>query len=296
MLADELEAFLWFMHERQEIYRRRFIEEEPPPWTEDSVLSTYHFCNVYRELDAGTKYLIENIIGAGPPRDVIFNVYLYRLLNRPESYDAAGGFTRVDEFDADDTIQRLREYRENGNPVFSSAYRIPAHKFAESESKIVNVLKGIIEADVQNSIDDYADRIENANSLEAVHEICCEVRGIGDFIGYEIVTDLNYGFLPFHENDFVNIGPGAESGLKYIFGDASKDHIYSLVAQQDDLFEACDIDFFYWNGEYEKRLTLRSIEHSLCEYAKYVRAQEMDNPHLRHYEPGSQTSVNDFLY
>lgn len=289
---ENLKEFLWWMCERQRIWQRRFQRREEPPWTEDPVLQDYHFCNVYRELDRGTQYYLEEISTAGSEEDIVFNTILYRFFNRPSTYRRLGGFTPVDEFDVDTAVHNLKVLDES---VFSSAYRVTTHKWAESDSKIENILYGIIRDDLLENWDTYVDSILNADSLVVAFTTVTDIRGIGDFLGYEIVTDLNYDLLSFSENDFVNVGPGAEGGLEKIFDDTSKEHIYWVQEKQEELFDLFDLDFPYWSEKPE--LTLRDFEHSMCEWRKWWCATYIpDNPPRRYFEPKdyAQDKLSDF--
>lgn len=294
--ADEarLYEFLWWMVERQEIFRKRFIEEQDPPWTDDGVLKCYHFCHAMRELDRGSRYLINNIINRKDDRDVFFNVVWYRLVNLPESYEAAGGFTPIDEFDEDNVVSDLEAYGED-NTVFSPAYRVPAHRFVDSDSKVENIVRGVL-ADVHEDIDEYFGSIQGLTNMEEVYDELLAIRGVGDFIAYEIATDLSYGFMDITEDDFVNIGPGAEAGMERIWDDVDKDYIYWIRDNQSALFDHFDLDYYSWNGCRWKDLTLRDVEHSLCEYNKFRRAKTQVNPNLRKFNAmaGEQLDMDAF--
>jgi len=294
--ADEqrLREFAWWMYERQEIFRKRFVEEQEPPWTDNEILKNYHFCHTFRELDRGSRYLINNIINRRDDRDVFFNVIFYRLLNLPESYEAAGGFTRVEDFDEDVVVSQLRAYQED-HPVFSPAYRVSAHKFADSDSKVENIIRGVL-GEVHDQIDHYFEQVEGLGDMGMVTTELIEIQGIGGFLAYEIATDLSYGFMDIHENDFVNIGPGAEAGMQRILGEVDIDFIYWVVDHQDEIFDLHGFDFYSWNGCEWKDLTLRSVEHALCEYNKFRRAKQKSNPNLRLFEamPGEQLDMEDF--
>lgn len=295
---NRLAQFLYFIDERQETYRRRFVEEEPPPWTDDRVLRRYHYCNVYRELDATTQYVMENVLVDADDVDVLFNVILFRLLNLPQSYEAIGGFTPADEFDVDHTVDTLQAIQAREDQVFSPAYRIPAHRWVDSDSKVENIFYGIIKQDLLENLSLYAAGVLDAGSMEVAHETLTEIRGIGGFLAYEFVTDLNYSLLPFHENDFVNVGPGAQVGIEHIWPNATdyEDHVYWLVENQERLFYEHDIKFFYWNGNREKRLTARDFEHATCEYSGYVRARRGEGGVRRFTPPEDteQTGMNDY--
>jgi hypothetical protein len=294
--ADEerLYEFLWWIVERQEIFRKRFIEEQDPPWTDNEILKNYHFCHAFRELDRGSRFLINNIVNRPNDRDVLFNIIVYRLLNLPESYEAAGGFTPVDEFNVDAVVSHLQAYREEC-PVFSPAYRVSAHKFAGSDSKVENIIRGVV-GEVIEDIDYYTEQIQSQDDMEDVHDTLLEIRGIGDFLAYEIATDLSYGFADITENDFVNIGPGAEAGMERIWGDVDKEYIYWVRDNQSELFDHFDLELYSWNGCEWKDLTLRDVEHSLCELNKFRRAKTQDNPNLRKFDAiaGEQLDMNSF--
>lgn len=265
----EMADFVRFITERQRIYERR-ARGDDPPWTDDKVLQRYHFCNVYRELDAGTQYLRENILGCGADHDVFFNVLVYRLVNDPDSYEALGGFTPVNEFDVDTVVSRLHDY---DGRVFSPAYRIPAHRFVDSDSKVENIFYGVIRDDLLANFTTYWNGVSEADSWGDAHRLLRKLRGIGDFLAYEFVTDLNYDLLPFSENDFVNVGPGARRGLERLWYEDIDDYetkVQWIVDKQEELFNLHGCDFPYWNG---KRLTLRDIEHSLCEAEKFARVK-----------------------
>jgi hypothetical protein len=61
LIVDEIEKFFAFITERQNIFHRRFVVKQPPPWTEDSILQVIRLENIYRELDRGTQFCIKNI-------------------------------------------------------------------------------------------------------------------------------------------------------------------------------------------------------------------------------------------
>ena len=53
MVQDQLDRFFSYINERHAIYIRRQAGVKPF-WTEDKILQTYSFCNVFRELDTVT--------------------------------------------------------------------------------------------------------------------------------------------------------------------------------------------------------------------------------------------------
>jgi hypothetical protein len=117
----QLEDFLWWMSERQEIWHRR-QRGVAPPWTTDDILQEYHFCNVHRELDHTTQFALYNILNREEPEAVFFNMVLFRFLNRPETYQKIG-FHHPDQFSPRTAVRSL----ERLDQVFSPAYRVTTH-------------------------------------------------------------------------------------------------------------------------------------------------------------------------
>ncbi|WP_243147218.1 nucleotide kinase domain-containing protein [Scytonema sp. UIC 10036] len=46
---------------RQEVFFNK-INNAPQPWTNDSIIRSYKFCNAYRASDRVSQYLIKNVI------------------------------------------------------------------------------------------------------------------------------------------------------------------------------------------------------------------------------------------
>src|SRR5271166_2829591 len=73
-----------FAAERQAIFFRR-LEGAAFPWTQDSILQTYKFTNVYRASDRVSQFLIRHVIyGDGystVPEEVAFRTLLFKLFN-----------------------------------------------------------------------------------------------------------------------------------------------------------------------------------------------------------------------
>src|SRR3990167_9532028 len=79
---EEIKNFFHFINERQEIWYKRFINKEDPPWTNDKILQKWKFCNVYRENDSGTIFLQENILNTKSDIELLFKIIVYRIFNK----------------------------------------------------------------------------------------------------------------------------------------------------------------------------------------------------------------------
>jgi hypothetical protein len=58
-MADIVPELFAFMKERHAIWERK-VAGQPKPWTQDPILQSYRFCNVYRELDTVTVWINNN--------------------------------------------------------------------------------------------------------------------------------------------------------------------------------------------------------------------------------------------
>ena len=59
---DVLKYYFYFIQERMNMFWRKVDGKRHKEWTEDIILKTYKFTNVYRASDRVSQYLIKNII------------------------------------------------------------------------------------------------------------------------------------------------------------------------------------------------------------------------------------------
>jgi len=262
------EDFWVFVYERQMIWYKRFILKQPWPWTMDKILRKYKFTNVYRELDVGTLWLLKKIVkpNKGNPKNLFFQIILYRLLNRVQTFEDAFLPTYENwKYKACRTQFRKALYtiRKAERPVFTSAHLtlVTIEQYISNLTHMHKELKRII------------DECDQAPILQRVHKIIkSNVRKCGDFIAAEIITDLMYAkVIPFNEDDWVHAGPGCKVGIELIFPKAAANKewmemIQLLRSRQRRVFQELKLKFQYYDG---KDLSLKNIEHSLCEFGKY---------------------------
>ena len=96
---------------------------------------------------------------------------------------------------------------------------------------------------------------------------------IGDFLAYQLVTDLNYSCLiNFSEMEFVMPGPGARSGIRKCFettgGLSDADLIRRVTDMQQIEFEQRGI---WFKSLWGRQLQLIDCQNLFCEVDKYAR-------------------------
>ena len=96
--------------------------------------------------------------------------------------------------------------------------------------------------------DEIPAKIANSKSMKGVFELLLGYPTIGNFLAYQLATDINYSELTdFSETDFVEPGPGAKDGIRKCFsncaGLSDSEIIQAMVDMQDREFERLGLEF-----------------------------------------------------
>jgi len=272
---ENASIFFKYIAERHLIYKKRFLLNQSKPWTNDVILQRFRFTNVFRELDTGTQYVINNILPfCKDLKQVIFNLFVYRLYNKIETFDAVG-LQDVNKFNAEFFESKLRGLKSAGVPVFTGAFIVSGYSWvnpnADKISNSVKLIKWF--CDIIESI---ANKISSAKNSEVTYDSILSIKGVGKFLSYQISVDLGYWDNSlFNESSFVVAGPGCVRGLDFIFSSRSgsyEDCIKYLCDIQLDWFVKLGInvdDLF--SDRFERKLNLMSMENCLCEISKYLK-------------------------
>lgn len=281
---NNLDLFWKFIFERHMIWYKRFRLEQPAPWTDDPILKEYKFTNVYRELDRGTLFLIDNILGKGCPMEDVFNIIIYRMFNRISTYKLVGyqhiyndnGNTKSHNpvWAHDRCFEIWRKSMEDGQPLYTDAHMVCAYEHFPGKDKLERfeyIFKGVFDG-----LPVLMNIIKKAKSLEVIHKALTKFPGIGPFLAYEIAVDISYAdWNNLSEDEWVNPGPGCQRGLKFIFEGlpTSECEMMIRVLRQAQKREFKRLNLPFDSIAYLGRdLTLRNIEHCCCEGFKYFKA------------------------
>src|SRR5204863_3993331 len=96
--------------------------------------------------------------------------------------------------------------------------------------------------------DHVPDKVADARSMAAAFRILESYPGIGPFLAYQYLIDLNYAaVLGFSEMEFVVPGPGARDGLRKCFGPVATgieaDLVRFMADTQDEQFARLGLRF-----------------------------------------------------
>jgi hypothetical protein len=263
-----------FASERQEIFFRR-AENAPPPWTANQILTDYKFTNAFRASDRVSQYLIRNVIykGSQEPDELLFRILLFKLFNKIETWELLRETFEdltYSTFTFADYDRVLSKAMGSGITIYSAAYIMPSGKTSFGNNlKHRNHLRLI-----ELIMNDEAWRvIGDAESMKDGFHILRSYPTIGDFLAYQLITDMNYSSLTdFSEMEFVMAGPGAVDGISKCFQDRnglSNEEIIWLVAEhQNGEFLSRGIDF---RSLWGRQLQLIDCQNIFCEISKYSR-------------------------
>ena len=274
------DIFWYFAFERQNIWYRKMMGQRPP-YTSDDILKEYKFCNAYRVLDRVSQYMLKNVIYNGEnysKEDMLFRIVLFKIFNKEDTWEYLTkklGDITLSNFSFNKYDELLLIRKSLGEKLYNDAYISCANKAFGYDLKHQNHLALLDKMFIQDKI---YNSISNAASMEEVFKILKSYPLIGDFMAYQLATDINYSDVTdFDESSFTIAGPGAKRGIDKCFknhkGYSYEDIIIHMYLIQEEEFKRLGYDFKYIG---KRRLQLIDIQNLFCETDKYLRAKRPD--------------------
>lgn len=271
------ELYWTFASRRQEVFERR-LQGDLWPWTDDPILRTYKFCNVFRAADRVSQYMIREVAYGlrddGSYADRAFRILAFRTFSNIATWNGLkvelGHAPTLEDLEGGRFEAALDRLKAANGGLYTGAFILCANKaygFNEKHRNHVALFKHMF---LEGRL---ADRIRGANSLEGIVRALEGFPLMGPFMAYQTAIDLNYSELvSFDEDDYTQAGPGALRGLKKAFKDlgdyAPSDAILWMVERQDAEFERLGLPF---GGLFGRRLHAIDCQGLFCELDKYCR-------------------------
>ena len=283
--------FFNYMADRHRIWRRRFLEKKPPPWTKNPIFLKYKFTNVFRRHDRCSQYLLSSISKDGEKRgkplskqEIAWRIILFRFINRIETFEDIG-MPRRKHFDIREFCKRLRELKESdgGRSVFTSAYI--TCQCSNKRDRIGNF------EEMMGGIHENWPRvwgvIQQAQSMKEAYKSLQQFYGLGQFNSYEICIDLCYTgvFSDKWRDEFANPGPGCKVGIDWMYPFGTIDY-HEAMRKLTDKQEK-----YFAKAAKGPRLTLQDIEFNLCEFGKYMKIVHRVGKSRMHFNPITSNDV-----
>ena len=276
--------YLGFVQERHLIWVRRQEEHPQAFWTEDPILATRKFTNVFRILDPGTQFLVQGVLAPHwlTEEEALMLIFLYRHTGQIPAWNrlfSRLGWPRVENLGEVEDL--WRKYRGEGNPIFTGAYLVypqSSEPGTDKMSSIIGLARRLFSPDSPEYI--FPDW-ESAETMEGKFNVLRRNRGVADFMSQQILTDWSYTKFcgRDRENEFVRPGPGAVKGAKFIAPEEPVQE--TLNWARSAVLQTPDCPYLdLSNGRWTRYRppSLMDIQNTLCEFSKYERYYRSGTP------------------
>ena len=282
---ENLKYLYGWISERYNIHLKKDVKKEKPQWTKDPILKKYRFTNVRREHDKESKWLIKNICNNENLnyKNKMLNIILFRLFNKSDTIKIFS-LIDFDNLNVNEIKSKLIEFHKKNenyvyfsNAFFTSGPKAVSNKLFPNEKNMVIKIINLVNYYENSNI---ITKINKTRNQKEVFEALKSLPGIGTFFAYQIFVDFTYmDEFPFSENEFVVAGPGCKKGLKLLFKNFDRmsyeEALFWFRDNQNKLFSKFGYDsdkLFIDLPKEERYLNLMSLENSMCELSKYIRA------------------------
>ncbi len=218
-----------FCAERHKIYVLK-SRGEPKPWTRDPVLQSGRFCNIYRELDKVTEWIMSSWINpqvAAENENIMCLAVVGRLINHPETLqmmiDEGFDFTRKPNterlFKLFESVRQTK-----GKQLVTGAYIVNTI-FPKDAPKVngtkADYIANFFVPEVWKLRKQLREGLDTQSFNETINAFK-QIHGIGAFIANQAAVDLSYTKLLSGAKDIDstwNPGPGTTKGIRWITDD-----------------------------------------------------------------------------
>lgn len=252
---------LWRFVEERERIRVKKESGKARPWTDDELLSTYHFCNVRRADDRVTKW-----IGSWAySYDKKYRWFLFavaRWFNEPEVLTSMPvGFVNGG-WQPSLVKKYLKKRIENGAGCFRGSYIITGAFSNKGQPKYESVVDKVLTPLWQKPPELVHNNEQSWSNLMAY-------TGFGSFMAGQVVADWQtFGVIHGKDvNTWAPLGPGSARGLHWIF----QNHYKLGQADAVKLMAHCRQHLIMRNATLGLTLSLHDVQNCLCEFSKYTR-------------------------
>jgi hypothetical protein len=287
---DQVLSITKFWLERHKIYLKRYHLQKAKPWTFDPVLRNYRFCNIYRELDTVSKWIIDKIIVPYQNHpDLWFMLALARIVNWPDTLQRMmdeGSFP-VDGWNADKAYDTFNAIKGEKKKLITGAYIVNS-VFPKGANPPDNSKAYYIPYFGLNPLwkERKTLRPQFKTSQEEAVAALRGFGGWGPFMAYQVIVDLTYSKKWLADADDINTftspGPGTTRGMNRILsggrkggvvGDALNQPMIELRREMNRMAKSM-VRPNWWTDSFETGfvpLSAANVSNCLCEYDKYCR-------------------------
>ena len=292
-IQEELNRYCYWQIERDNIRLQKEVSQLPPPWTNDSIIQEYKFCQVFREDDRTTRWFREHIrepMKNSP--DVFMATVIFRWFNWIPT-----GRTLIEHGLLKRWVRKKAIEEITKQPKWiTGAYII---KTPNGMDKVTGVAECI--SHMWQDREYLAKEIVKTKSLEDTWTLLRDYPYMGPFMAYEVVTDLRHTYLLENAEDvltWANAGPGAMRGLNRLtgreLGYSKRSHDW--VGEMQELYKIVQTRLpAHILQRNDMKYEMREIEGGLCEFDKYSRIFKGEGRTRSIYKQNSLPIVEDLI-
>ena len=208
-------------------------------------------------------FLQHPVISVDQLPEILWQIVLYRSVNKKDTFEQFGGIPRVEQWDEFSQFMFKWMVTDDKKAFFTSAHINQGRVKTEVMVEYVRKERGVL-----------AKKIRRSQCLEDVFQTLRTIKHIGDFLAWQMTADLmELKLVHYNENTFTFLGPGARAGLQKVLGQSAlRDQLQStkqLTRLLPGVLAALSVQYKHFLG---RQLTLKATEHALCEFDKYWRA------------------------
>lgn len=283
--VERFVQYLRFVENRHKVWEQRQAGM-PGPWTEDPILASRKFTNVFRVLDPGSQYVFR--LRSANPATTLMRLFLYRHTGRVEAWEwltEQGDGYLPDIEDLDTVLEYWQAYKAAGNPIFTGAYLVYPQSSSPGSDKLESIIRLTQRLFGPERL---AEEFLQARSQAERFAALRRHKGVADFMSMQILTDWGY-LYPQDENEFIVPGPGARKGVQAIT--KTPGQAAFLWFAREELLAGDECPTLNLDDKGTLRYpSIMDVQNTMCEFSKYVRYLEsgkVGQPYLPAH-PGAQ--------
>jgi hypothetical protein len=262
--ADAALTFLSFVEQRHRAWERRTAGLPQETWTDDPIVATHKFTNVYRVLDYGSQFVLTDLIDPNlDERTQLRDLFLYRHTGRVEAWDYAAVVAEAYPYDLDELYQIWSAYRNEGRPFFTNAYLVFPQSTVPGTDKLRSIIDLTERLFTEGSPDDVVPDFLAVKTQQERFRVLRRNKGVADFMSMQVLTD--WGYTPHcgedRENEMVVCGPGAVKGARALGLDPDSAIQWAVTSLRNSGTVRLG----------DRLPSYMDVQNCLCEFSKYVR-------------------------
>ena len=272
-----LKLFLSTAIERHRIYIKK-MDGEPRPWTEDPIFHKYRFCNVFRQYDKCTIWMIKNLINKAKSFEELWPaVIVFRYISSMNIYRLLGERC-TDLFNMDEVHKELVQIRKEGVKFNGCFLRNPKVKGGWAP---IHDVPFMLVKEIQK--DGHLPLVTGHQRFEDLTKHLIQFSATSGFMAHQYCCDLEYSkwFTPTDKYTYATMGPGSRQGMNILLNvprhERMKQEVWLGHAQ--DLHVHMDLIF---RGIFsEENISMQDVQNWLCEFQKYSKYLAMEKGKAR---------------